>query len=342
MTKVNSSVIMAQRRTGVIPTDSKMGRKRRKSDSRQYDVCMSFAGENREYVEKVAQRLRRDGLRTFYDEYERASLWGKDLYEHLDDIYRNAARYCVLFISKHYAKRLWTNHERRSAQARAFRENREYILPARFDQTPLPGLLPTVGYVDLKNLTPPRLANLIEEKVGPSTREYYVPPFPDRLFARLGLKTPKAQYYASTEAEEFVEALQRMSITEKRLVAYTFLQGCPTDLPSNIHISADLLRRLSGLPVSRCVREIKNLSSLGFSTKLSKRKHSRDDLIIELSFEVRKVDYEGPEHATGTVSEMIDCLNEEYCRECTLEAVINGDFSALARTTKKPEKHSRS
>jgi len=91
-------------------------------------------------------------MRTFYDEHERASLWGKDLYEHLDDIYRNAARYCVLFISKHYAKRLWTSHERKSTQARAFTENREYILPARFDATPLPGLLPTVGYVDLKNL----------------------------------------------------------------------------------------------------------------------------------------------------------------------------------------------
>src|SRR5439155_24562734 len=32
---------------------------------------------------------------------------------------------------------------------RAFMEKREYILPARFDDTQIPGVLPTVGYIDL-------------------------------------------------------------------------------------------------------------------------------------------------------------------------------------------------
>ncbi len=162
--------------------------RRQKSRVRQYDVCLSFAGEDRGYVAKVAAHLQSRGMRTFYDEYERVSLWGKDLYEHLDDVYRNAARYCVLFISRFYAKRLWTSHERKSAQARAFNENREYILPARFDTTPLPGLLPTVGYIDLKNLRPKELSDLIVDKVGFPRREYYVPPIPDRLFARLNLE----------------------------------------------------------------------------------------------------------------------------------------------------------
>jgi hypothetical protein len=67
-------------------------------------------------------------------------LWGKDLYEHLDYIYGRAARYCVLFISNDYAKKVWTTHERRSAQARALEEHEEYILPARFDDTEVPAL----------------------------------------------------------------------------------------------------------------------------------------------------------------------------------------------------------
>jgi hypothetical protein len=70
-----------------------------------------------------------------------------------------------MFISKHYAQKLWTNHERKSAQARAFTESREYILPARFDDTEVPGLLPTVGYVDLTKLTPTELAELIVQKL---------------------------------------------------------------------------------------------------------------------------------------------------------------------------------
>jgi len=84
-------------------------------------------------VEKVADKLRSQGVRVFYDQYEQVQLWGRDLYQHFDDVYQDAARYCVLFASKRYAEKVWTNHELRSAQARAIRENKEYILPAHFD-----------------------------------------------------------------------------------------------------------------------------------------------------------------------------------------------------------------
>src|SRR5439155_17461115 len=93
----------------------------------EYDVCLSFAGENRSYVTRVATYLRAKGARVFYDLYEQTTLWGKDLYAHLDDIYRNKARFCVMFISEAYGRKLWTNHERQSAQARAFHSNQEYI-----------------------------------------------------------------------------------------------------------------------------------------------------------------------------------------------------------------------
>ena len=116
----------------------------------EWDICLSFAGEDRPYVEQVAEALRASRVRVFYDKYEQAALWGKDLYVHLDEVYRTKARFCVMFASKHYAEKLWTNHERSSAQARAFKENKEYILPARFDDTEIPGLLPTIGYLSLE------------------------------------------------------------------------------------------------------------------------------------------------------------------------------------------------
>jgi hypothetical protein len=77
----------------------------RTSEDFQYDVCLSFAGENRRYVEEVATKLAEAGVRVFYDKYEQADLWGKDLYAHLDFIYRKAARYCVLFVSDDYARK---------------------------------------------------------------------------------------------------------------------------------------------------------------------------------------------------------------------------------------------
>jgi hypothetical protein len=134
-----------------------------------YDVALSFAGEDRSYVEKVAASLREAGVRVFYDKFESADLWGKDLVAHLQDVYQNRARYCVLFVSEHYVNKPWPRHERRSAQARALVADQEYLLPARFDDTLLPGLPPTIGFVDLRDMDPADLAKLILEKIGMAT-----------------------------------------------------------------------------------------------------------------------------------------------------------------------------
>src|SRR5262245_51738930 len=100
-----------------------------------YDVALSFAGEDREYVSKVAAILHALGVRVFYDAYETTDLWGKDLYTHLDDVYRKRSKSCVMFISEAYGRKLWTSHERQSAQAKAFESAGEYVLPVRFDDT---------------------------------------------------------------------------------------------------------------------------------------------------------------------------------------------------------------
>jgi hypothetical protein len=135
----------------------------------EYDVVFSFAGEQRDYVEKTKNALLKRGIRVFYDRDETPELWGKDLYQHLSEIYRKKARYCVVFLSRDYADKLWTKHELKIIQARAFQESREYILPARFDDTEIPGLLPTIGYVDLRQLGPEDLADLLAKKIGAGT-----------------------------------------------------------------------------------------------------------------------------------------------------------------------------
>ena len=134
----------------------------------EYDVALSFAGENRSYVQSVAEALRESGISVFYDDFEKIELWGKDLSEFLDQIYRLKSKYCVIFISKHFVEKAWTTHERRSAVARAIEEKGEYILPARFDDTEVPGLQPTVGFIDLRNLNPPEFAELILKKIRTS------------------------------------------------------------------------------------------------------------------------------------------------------------------------------
>jgi predicted aspartyl protease len=132
----------------------------------EFDVALSFAGEQRSDVERVADYLKNAGLRVFYDAHEKASLWGKDLYVHLSDVYQNRARYCIIFASREYADKSWTGHERQNAQARALREKgNEYILPVRFDDTEVPGLPRTVGYLDFRLEGPEGISEAFIQKL---------------------------------------------------------------------------------------------------------------------------------------------------------------------------------
>jgi hypothetical protein len=132
----------------------------------KHEIALSFAGEDRAYVEMVARFLKAHDASFFYDDYSVVDLWGKDLYSHLADVYSKADRYVVMFVSQHYAAKVWTNHERRAAQSRALTERGEYILPVRFDDTAIDGLLPTIGFLDARRLSPELVASRILEKLG--------------------------------------------------------------------------------------------------------------------------------------------------------------------------------
>lgn len=131
-----------------------------------YDVALSFAGEDRPYVEEVALALRASGVNVFYDSFEKGKLWGKNLIDHLADVYQHRSRFVVMFVSQHYVAKAWPTHERQHAQARALVAKGEFILPARFDDTEVPGMTSTVGYVDLRTMPAAELADLIKGKLA--------------------------------------------------------------------------------------------------------------------------------------------------------------------------------
>jgi hypothetical protein len=131
-----------------------------------YDVALSFAGEDRKYAEELANALRDNSVKVFYDAFEKAALWGEDLFVYLSDLYRLRAKYCIMFLSANYAENLWTNHERKAAQSRAFKENERYILPIRLDETEIPGIFETIGYVNWHEEGAERIASYVLQKLN--------------------------------------------------------------------------------------------------------------------------------------------------------------------------------
>ena len=129
-------------------------------------MALSFSGAQREYVGQVAGALKARGVRCFYDADEQVELWGRHLAEELPAVYAGQAAVVVMFISAEYAAGDWNRVERRAALSRAVRERREYVLPARFDDTVLPGLLDDVVAVDLRRYAPERFADLVAAKLA--------------------------------------------------------------------------------------------------------------------------------------------------------------------------------
>lgn len=133
----------------------------------QYDVAISYASEDIAIPERLATMLQGRGIRVFFAKISEAKLWGKDLYQYFINIFKNSARYCIIFTSQNYANKVWTKHELKAAQARALEESdQEYILPIKLDDTEIPGILSTIHYIDARETSVERIAEILIEKLS--------------------------------------------------------------------------------------------------------------------------------------------------------------------------------
>ena len=133
---------------------------------RRWDVALSFAGAQRDYVGQVARALKERGVSCFYDADELVRLWGTHLAEELPKIYTQESATVVIFVSADYAAGDWTQLERRATFSRAVTEAGVFVLPARFDDSELPGLLSDVVYVDLRHYEPEQFADLLAARLA--------------------------------------------------------------------------------------------------------------------------------------------------------------------------------
>lgn len=124
-----------------------------------YEVALSFAGEQRAYVRAVNEALKELGVKTFYDDDHAVDLWGKNHTEELPRIYAEDSHLVLMFISEHYVDKRWPRHERRAILTERTQRVSPYLLPVRFDDTPVPGLDSAWHYLRAEDFTPERLAD---------------------------------------------------------------------------------------------------------------------------------------------------------------------------------------
>jgi len=76
-----------------------------------YDIALSFAGEDRVYAEHLRDALEDLGHAVFYDHAEQHRILGEDVEAYLGPIYASGSRYVVAVLGELYGRKRWTLFE---------------------------------------------------------------------------------------------------------------------------------------------------------------------------------------------------------------------------------------
>ena len=130
----------------------------------KYDVAISFAGEQREYVNKLVKRLDELRIKVFIDKRNCNGFWGKDLRNLFENAFYRDARFVITIFSKEYNKKMWTQFEYNILKKR-IELDENYIIPIVYDGT-LPDDWPnTKEYIDVRENTIDEIALTILGKI---------------------------------------------------------------------------------------------------------------------------------------------------------------------------------
>jgi len=136
----------------------------------EYDIAISYASENREIITKIAKKLRENNVRVFFDEFEKTKLWGKNLSMHFQQVYGKKSCFVLVFVSKEYSIKDWTNFEFTIARDAAKTKKTEFILPVRLDNALFVGLPSNIAYLDFTIEGIEGIVNAVVSKINDLNR----------------------------------------------------------------------------------------------------------------------------------------------------------------------------
>lgn len=138
--------------------------------TQEYDIAVSFAAEQRAYVEANVIAARALSLKVFYDRDMSNAWWGRNFILEQRKIYGQLALHFVPFISTEYLLRPYPRDEFAYAMIQAINRGDHYILPVLVGQVVVPPeiLHPHTVYLRAEDHTPAELADIMKQTVDNS------------------------------------------------------------------------------------------------------------------------------------------------------------------------------
>lgn len=128
--------------------------------TQDYDIAVSFAAEQRDYVERTVTAAQAMMLKVFYDRDMSNMWWGRNFIVEQRKVYKQRALHFVPFISTEYLARPYPRDEFFYAMLRIVEGEGRYILPVLVGEVVVPPELlhPYIGYLRAEEHTPEQLA----------------------------------------------------------------------------------------------------------------------------------------------------------------------------------------
>ena len=137
------------------------------TSAKRFRIAFSFAGEKREFIEKVARiladRFGEDAI--LYDKFCEAEFATADLGVDLPELYHKESDLVVVVLCQNYAAKEWCGLEWRAVHALIKERKAGDVMLCRFDHATVKGLYSTAGFVELDDKTPAQAAKLILQRL---------------------------------------------------------------------------------------------------------------------------------------------------------------------------------
>jgi hypothetical protein len=105
--------------------------------SYQFDVAISFAGENRDLARHIAESLEELDVPVFFDEMFEVNFLGKTWARQFKEVFSEKSRIVVCLLDGHHLEKIWPTFEREHFLPRIADES---VIPIFLDDTKFPGI----------------------------------------------------------------------------------------------------------------------------------------------------------------------------------------------------------
>lgn len=131
-----------------------------------YDVGISYASEDEEYVGRVIRLLKEIyNINVFFAPLEQRKMIGEDLLVYLNRVYKDECQYVAVFVSDNYLLKDYPRQEASIIKLRQLTENYRFIIPIVFGDARLDWLSKDIDYMKGDKCAESEVAYYISEKI---------------------------------------------------------------------------------------------------------------------------------------------------------------------------------